>query len=140
MKKEQRIPILVATIASVGAATFVSSYMSKRSNDISLESLQKIASQYAKGLPMMVDKETQLEAVGAAESEIIYSYRLINVETDSSLQSRIVSMKQGMINRNCSTPETRDNLLNKGITMKYDYYDKNRMHITSVEIKPSDCR
>jgi hypothetical protein len=89
---------------------------------------------------MMVDKETQLEAVGAAEREIIYSYRLINLETDSSLQNKIVSMKPGMINRNCSTPETRDNLLGKGITMKYDYYDKNRIHITGIEIKPSDCR
>ena len=131
---------MVGMFVSIVTATLVSNYLMNKSKSVSLESLQKIASEYAKGLPMMVDNETQLEAIGAAHNTIIYSYKLVNMEnSDNSLQGKIAAMKEGMVNRNCTTPETRDNLLEKGVTMKYDYFDKNRSHIIGIEIKHSDC-
>jgi len=39
----------------------------------------------------------------------------------------------------CSQPETRDDFLKKGVTLRYAYYDKDKKHVATVDVTPADC-
>jgi hypothetical protein len=39
----------------------------------------------------------------------------------------------------CNRPETRDNFLRKGVTLRYSYFDKNKQYIATVDVTPADC-
>jgi hypothetical protein len=35
-----------------------------------------------------------------------------------------------------SRPETRDDFLKKGVTIRYSYFDKDKQHIASIDVTP----
>jgi hypothetical protein len=79
---------------------------------------------------MMADQDTEIMSTGALEATIIYNYRLVNLRAaDISSSSLIETMKPRVTNAACTTPQTRDEFLKNGITLRYAYYDTNRTHI-----------
>jgi hypothetical protein len=38
-----------------------------------------------------------------------------------------------------SRPETRDDFLKKGVTLRYSYFDKDKQHIATIDVTPKDC-
>lgn len=104
------------------------------------EFLSKIASDTNKTLPMVVDKDTELMNLLAADEVLIYSYRLINVfGTEFDSDEFVSEVKPIAINAACTTPQTRDYLLKLGIRLRHRYYDKDHHYIASFEVKQSDC-
>ena len=51
----------------------------------------------------------------------------------------VAAAKKQVTEGACKTPETRDGLLKKGVTLRYAYFDKDKQPIASVEVAPSDC-
>jgi hypothetical protein len=104
------------------------------------EFLGKIAAEINRSVPVMIDKETELMPAVGAPGMLIYNYRLVSysvaeVDHDRFATGAKERVKQGA----CSRPETRDSLLKKGVTLRYSYFDRDKQHIATVDVAPSDC-
>ncbi len=100
-----------------------------------------MVSEVNKAMPMRVDKNTEVTNVGIEYATIIYNYRLVNLTEDQISAEQLASqMKEHLLHSACSNPETRKNLLDKGITIRSSYSDRLFSHITTVNITSADCK
>jgi hypothetical protein len=105
------------------------------------ELLQSVAERLNKLTPMMVDGETELTSIGAEPGAIVYHYRLINVDASTIPPDRLRAAAQPAVaNRACTNAGTRRHFLDRGIVMRYSYYDRNRQFITVFDITVADCQ
>jgi hypothetical protein len=94
-----------------------------------------------RGLPAMLDKETELMITEGAPGMFIYKYRLVNASAPAvEHQSFASGAKTQLVQMSCSRPETRGDFLSKGVTMRYSYFDKDKQHIATIDVTPADCR
>jgi hypothetical protein len=115
-------------------------WFEKESDPRSQEVLGKIAAEINRSIPVMIDQETELMPAVGAPGMLIYNYRLVNVLVAQVDHNKFAAgakerLKQGACNR----PETRDNFLKKGVTLRYSYFDKDKQHIATVDVTPADC-
>jgi len=115
-------------------------WFEKESDPRSQEVLGKIAAEINRSVPVMIDQETELMPAVGAPGMLIYSYRLVSYSTTQLDHDKFAAgakerLKQGACNR----PETRDNFLKKGVTLRYSYFDKDKQHIATVDVTPADC-
>jgi hypothetical protein len=106
----------------------------------SQEFLAKIAAEINRSVPIMIDQETELMPAVGAPGMLIYNYRLVSYSVTQVDHHRFAAgakeqVKQGA----CGRPETRDNLLKKGVTLRYSYFDRDKQHIATIDVAPSDC-
>ena len=101
--------------------------------------MMQVASIANKSLPMTVGKDTELVSVVGADHLLVFNHRVINFQIDEIAADQITLRRPRLVNHVCTTPETRDGLLQRGITMRYRYADRNMVHITSIDVAPSDC-
>jgi hypothetical protein len=102
--------------------------------------LAKMAAEINRSVPVMIDQETELMPAVGALGMLIYNYRLVNVSTAQVDHNKFAAgakerLKQGVCNR----PETRDDFLKKGVTLRYSYFDRDKQHIATIDVAPSDC-
>ena len=92
---------------------------------------------------MMVDSETELINVLGVADTIMYNYRIVNLDASTvdraALERAIYSIRPDSVRQACSTPETRQGLLDRGIKMQFRYHDQHREYITYFTISRSDC-
>jgi hypothetical protein len=134
------LSIILGVAGSIGAKTYFKP--SPATIDVTSQTaLSKLASDMNKTLPMMIDKDTELVATIGLQGTFVYNYRLVNhVAQDLDPQKINELMKPNIINSACTTPETRDQFLHKGVTLRYSYADKDRRHVTSIDVTPQDCK
>jgi hypothetical protein len=102
--------------------------------------LSNVAADLNRSLPTMIDRETELLLTVGAEGMLMYSYRLVNFSaTQVDPKKFATAAKQQVTQGACATAETRDGYLRKGVTLRYSYYDKEKQHIATVDVTPSDC-
>ena len=102
--------------------------------------LLAIAGEVNKSCPLAVNEYTELMNVGAADSAIIYNYRLIGISAGSGTRAWIMDTFRSEVTRSaCTTPKTRDTFLNEGIAMRYVYYADDRSHIAEFDVQASNC-
>ena len=132
--------VLAAILGGVVGRSVVRS-LSHRTPDVtSQQALSKVASELNKTLPMMVDQETELTNVLGLEATIVYNYRLVNMRASELDASRLLNeLKPRVSTAACTTPQTRDDFLKKGVTMRYVYYDASRAHIASFDVNAASC-
>lgn len=115
-------------------------YFSAREDPRSVAHLSKIAADINRSVPVMIDKETELLPAEGREGMLIYNYRLVSYTASQLDPARFAAgVKQRVGREACSRPETRDDFLKQGVTLRYSYFDKNRKPITAVDITPADC-
>jgi hypothetical protein len=113
---------------------------SQGENPRSQESLNKLAVQINRGVPVMIDKETELLAAVGTEGMLTYNYRLVSYSVAQLDATRFaVGAKERVTQGACNRPETRDDLLKNGVTLRYSYYDKDKQHIATIDISSADC-
>ncbi len=106
----------------------------------SQEFLGKIAAEINQSVPVMIDKETELMPAAGAPGMLIYNYRLVNVSVAQVDHKKFAAGAKERLNQGaCDRPETRDNFLKKGVTLRYSYFDKDKQPIATVDVAPSDC-
>ena len=109
----------------------------------SMAYLTQAASEHNKLLPMMIEAQTELVSVAVLPNTYVYNNRLVDVEQrdipSSMLQQLVVETRPAMVSFACSTPETRRDFLDRGVTMSYRYYDKNMTYLMTIDITPPDC-
>jgi hypothetical protein len=112
----------------------------KQDDPRSVEHLSKVAADLNRGLPLMIDKETELLPTQGAPGMLIYSYRLVSFSAAQvEYKEFAAAAKQQVVQGACGRPETRDDFLKKGVTLRYSYYDKEKKHIATVDVTPADC-
>jgi hypothetical protein len=71
---------------------------------------------------------------------LIYNYRLVNYSVTQIDRAKFAAgAKQRLRQNACNTAETRGDFLNRGVTLRYTYYDKDKQHIATVDVTPADC-
>lgn len=112
---------------------------------VPLSVLSEAASDINKQLPAMIDKDTEVMYSRAAEGEFSFHNRMVNVTlaeltgsgfVESDLETKI---RPGAVHQNCTNPELRDGYLEKGVNLKFVYYDKDKKRVGSFTVSAEDC-
>ena len=115
-------------------------FFQKEEDPRSQEYLSRIAAEINRSVPVMIDQETELMPVAGAPGMLIYNYRLVSYSvTKLDHQKFAAGAKQRVPQGACGRPETRDEFLKKGVTLRYSYFDKDKQHIATVDVTPADC-
>jgi hypothetical protein len=115
-------------------------FLRKNEDPRSQTRLSRIAAELNRSVPVMIDQETELMPVQGIEGVLIYNYRLVNYSISQIDRAKFAAgAKQRVRQGACNTAETRDDFLNKGVTLRYTYYDKDKQHIATVDVTPADC-
>ena len=118
----------------------VPEYFKAREDPRSVEHLSKVAAELNRAVPVMIDAETELLPVEGAPGMLIYNYRLVSYSAAQVDRDKFTAgAKQRVTESVCSRPETRDDFLKKGVTLRYSYYDKDKYPIATVDVTPADC-
>jgi hypothetical protein len=144
MKVSSNIKVILFVAAGVVAGYLVwwliPEYLRKNEDPRSSTRLSRIAADLNRSMPVMIDQETELMPVQGAEGVLIYNYRLVNYSVAQINRDKFAAGAKQRVSQNaCKTADTRDEFLNKGVTLRYNYYDKNKQHIATVDVTPADC-
>jgi hypothetical protein len=113
---------------------------SERENSRSQASLNRLAAQINRSVPVMIDKETELLAAVGTEGMLTYNYRLVSYSVSQLDAAKFAAgAKERVTQGACSRPETRDDFLKQGVTLRYAYFDKEKQHIATIDVLPADC-
>ncbi len=106
----------------------------------SREFLSRVAAEINRSVPVMIDRETELLPSEFTDRMLVYNYRLINFSASTIDHARFIAAAKTQVTEGaCKTPETRDGLLKRGITLRYAYFDKDKQPIATIDVSPSDC-
>jgi hypothetical protein len=137
---QKRVVIALAGVVAFGLAWFGSRSFFASKDATSVEALNRAASQVNKNLPMMVDKDTELVNTMGIPGKFVYSYRLPNHAAGNIDKAIFIEAATKQVtNAACSTPDTRNGFLKKGVSIRYMYSDKDRNHVATIDVTPKDC-
>ena len=132
--------ILLGAVAAYLVFLGFSELFQKKTPARSEKRLSQIAAEINRSVPVMIDKETELTGVEGHEGMLIYKYRLVPYSVRQlDHQKFAAGAKQKVAQGACNAPETRDDFLKQGVTLRYSYFDKNKQHIATVDVTPADC-
>ena len=115
-------------------------FLRKNEDPRSQTRLSRIAAELNRSVPVMIDRETELMPVQSAEGVLTYNYRLVHYSAGQIDPAKFAAdAKPRLAQAACNTAETRDDFLNKGVTLRYAYYDKDKKHIATIDVRPADC-
>jgi hypothetical protein len=106
----------------------------------SFEYLSQEAARLNQALPAQLDEKTELMATEAAQAMFIYKYRLVDIAVDRVDHRKFAATaKPQLVKATCTRPETSEEFLKKGVTLRYSYFDKDKKHIATLDVTPADC-
>ncbi|MBL8918894.1 MAG: hypothetical protein JNJ54_08555 [Myxococcaceae bacterium] len=136
----KKVVALLAGIAAFGLTWFATRGLFSKPGPTSARFLSGVASEVNKTLPMMLDKDTEFVSATGLEGTFVYNYRLVNHGAGDLDVAVFNSKMQPLItNAACTRPETRDGFLRKGVVLRYAYADRDRNHVTTIDVTPADC-
>src|SRR5918992_313504 len=110
---------------------------SEDENPRSQQSLNKLAVQINRAVPVMIDKETELLAAAGTEGMLTYNYRLVSYSVSQLDAAKFAAgAKERVTQGACNRPETREDLLKQGVPLRYAYFDKDKQHIATIDVLP----
>ncbi len=144
MKRFSTTKVIWFIAASIIAGYFiwwaVPTFLKINEDPRSQTRLSRIAAELNRSVPVMIDQETELMPVQSAEGILIYNYRLVHYSVNQVDRDKFAAgAKPRLRQKACATPETRDDFLKKGVTLRYAYYDKNKQPIATIDVTPADC-
>jgi hypothetical protein len=138
--KQAVVWIVVGVVVGLLVWWLLAAYFKVSKDPRSIEHLSREAAQLNRSLPVLIDKETELTSTEAADAMFIYKYRLVNISVDKVDHAKFTAAaKPQLVQNSCNRPETRDDFLSKGITMRFSYFDKDKQHIATIDVTPADC-
>lgn len=115
-------------------------WFEKQLDPRSQEFLDRIAAEINRSGPVMIDQETELMPAEGAPGMLVYNYRLVSYSATQLDPNKFAAgAKERLKEGACNRPETRDDFLKKGVTLRYSYFDKDKQHIATVDVTPADC-
>ena len=148
MKKHSNVKILVSIIGVIVAiylaslAKVIIKDMMNTDNKQPNVEINEIAESINKqfGVPTMIDDETQLTAVSAANGRISFNYILINYTYEQLLERNFdVSEIETEVKSQICNRKDYAKLLRRGIGFEYVYSGKNGNRYGIFVVEPSYC-
>jgi len=144
MKKTHTLQVILWIFAGVAAGYLawwlIPRYFKPAAVPGSFEYLSHEAARLNQALPAQLDEKTELMATEAAQAMFIYKYRLVDIAVDRMDHQRFAATaKPQLIKATCTRPETSEEFLKKGVTLRYSYFDKDKKHIATLDVTPADC-
>lgn len=106
------------------------------------DAVQKLAANYNKTLPTMVDSQTRLDRVTARGLKIIYDFTLVNdpAPGQKTLDDPEVArqVEEGVAAKVCKSEETKPGR-DLGVTFSYSYSSKDGRKLFDFEVTPLRC-
>ena len=139
--KKKRLSFIITALVVVWAVWWaLPRSHQKDENPRSLESLNRVAAGLNQSVPVMIDKETELLTAAGAEGMLIYNYRLVRYSLSQLDANQFATrIKPGLTRNACNRSETREEFLNKEITLRFAYFDKDKQHIATIDVTSADC-
>jgi hypothetical protein len=101
--------------------------------------LVQTAAEMNKRMPMMADKETRLDSTTAAPNKtLIYHYTLINMRAADVQKDTFVNLLRPKIIGNYKTSPEMKTLRDNGVTLEYQYFDKEGAEVSKFAVSPKD--
>ncbi len=101
--------------------------------------LDQIAAEFGP-FPIAIDEEVEMVAVDGRPAMLVYNYRLVDMEASEIDANALIQWTQpAVVLEVCGASETRDNLLHKGVTLRYIYHDKNLKPVASFDVTEATC-
>jgi hypothetical protein len=105
--------------------------------------LNRTVDELNRSVPKVIDRDTELTSVAALPNAILYRYRLLTLSVNDLDAPAVAAMKRdhavAVVNSACTTPQTRDSFLKRGVTMKYMYVDRDSRFLLEIAVTPADC-
>ena len=144
LKRFSASSLLLWGMVVIAAAYFfylkVSDWFEKELDPRSQEFLSGVAAEINRSGTVMIDQETELMPAVGAPGMLIYNYRLVNYSAAQLDRNKFTGgAREPLTQGACNRPETRDNFLKKGVTLRYSYFDKDKQPIGTVDVTPADC-
>lgn len=134
------MPKALQIVIAIVVAAVVWWFMSRPINIRSKAELDKVAAKLNQRMPMQLDRDTEMTNATTEEGVLIYNYRLVNfAAADVPTGALTDRVKPSAANHACATPDTRNALLDKGVTLRYRYYDKEGSYVGEFDVKAADC-
>ena len=103
------------------------------------ESLKISADVMNKSLPTMIDAELRHDKVLAEEKNLIFKYTLVNFTKEDMTASKLKSLMEEDTKKGVCADKDSQMMLKRGMSMVYDYADKNKQHITKFVFDAKAC-
>ena len=101
--------------------------------------LTGVAAVVNRTLPKRLDKETELvEAVGL-EGVLVYRYRMANRSADQVDANGFGQRLRPALVQGVCASEARQTMLDRGVTLRFAYGDKDGREIVTIDIVGADC-
>lgn len=87
----------------------------------------------------MIDEETELTRLEAGEKVILYHHKILSVAVED-LEADVFQeeMRKALVGQVCSSPASRTEFFDHGITLRNRYLDRNERLISEVDLSASD--
>jgi hypothetical protein len=133
--------LLCGLVAAMIAGAVARNILHERTPDVtSGKFLSKIADEVNKNVPMTIDEGTVLINVSGSDGLLAYNCRLVNIaRVDLDLNAFKREMKPQITNAACTSPDLRSKFLDKGVTLRYSYVDRNDAHVAAIDVTRADC-
>jgi hypothetical protein len=104
------------------------------------QQITRAADNINRQLPMMLDRNTEILALGGSAGTLQYSYRLLNVTLSTAdTADLLASLRPRVRNQACTAPEIRETFIDRGVTVRFAYADKDYRRLFAVEVSSADC-
>ncbi len=103
------------------------------------ESLMVTANAMNKTLPVMVDAEIRHDKVEVDGLNLILKFTLVNFTKDVMDAEKLKDIMEYDIRRQVCNDEDSESMLKQGMTIVYDYVDKNNKYITQFVYDAKVC-
>ena len=138
---KKKIIVVSLIVVAFGAALgtyIVNGLMGHTSPQTFDETLLSVANETNKSLPMMIDKETRLDATMAvAGKRFIYSYTLVNfIKGEVDTSSLRKSIEPALIDNYKSNPQMKQ-FRDEVVELHYQYKDKKGESLLEIVVNPS---
>ena len=101
--------------------------------------LSTVASVVNKTLPKKLDAETELVDTVGLEGVLVYRYRMVKRSASELDSTRLVlAVRPGLVTAACAS-QTRQTLLDRGVTVRHSYGDKDGREVVAIDIVAADC-
>jgi polyphosphate kinase len=138
-KRNLFLQILAGLVGGILGYALISSMREAGRNKSRLDfTLNRIATDMNKNLPLMVDEQTSLDKVTAVSGKLVYFFSLPDLAKTNFDSAEFENKLQPKLTENYKTNSTMDALREQKVILEYEYKDKNGEVVFKTTISPKN--
>lgn len=128
-------PLIIILVLSTGFIVYLLSDPKRSLDNV----LRNFVLHSKTELPTMINPSVLWQTLESEKKHLIYSYKILNI-TQSEIDIDIFEKRiRNYIQNTVCQDKAIIKLLKRGVTVIYQYYDKNHIILAKINIKAADC-